>query len=174
MNEMRRVMCESLLNSTDFLNGLRGFDLLVHDSGASCSVLVAEYLDIRRVEVLPGPPNTAFGVYHMVPMPVTYIPQLLPGYSDKMTFVQRVVNLGVYIVGRVFLAVLSGTMNDLKFKYNIKPERSFQEAAGDAELLILTADFALEYPQPLLPGNQLAPLSIKSSFYCDPSNASET
>ena len=43
-------------------------------------------------------------------------------------------------------------MNALKVKYNTKPERSFQETAGDAEMVIITADFALEYPQPLLPG----------------------
>ena len=151
-DEMRRVMCESLLNNTDFLNGVRGFDLLVHDTGASCSVLLAEYLGIPRVELLLGPPNTPFGMYHMTPMPVSYIPQILPGYSDKMSFLQRVVNLGSYTVSRFFMALLSRTMNDIKFKYNIKPERSFQEAAGDAELVLITADFALEYPQPLLPG----------------------
>ena len=43
-------------------------------------------------------------------------------------------------------------MNALKVKYNINPERSFQESAGDAEMVLITADFALEYPQPLIPG----------------------
>ena len=46
-------------------------------------------------------------------------------------------------------------MNSVKYKYSIKPERTFQEAVGDAELLIINADFALEYPQPLLPGMEL-------------------
>ena len=48
--------------------------------------------------------------------------------------------------------LIGSTMNGLKVKYNIKPERSWQQAVGDAELVIITADFALEYPQPLLPG----------------------
>ena len=43
-------------------------------------------------------------------------------------------------------------MDALKVKYNIKPERSFQEALADAEMVIIGADFAVEYPQPLLPG----------------------
>ena len=47
---------------------------------------------------------------------------------------------------------ISGMMNGLKEKYNITPERSYQEAVFDAEMVIITADFALEYPQPLLPG----------------------
>ena len=43
-------------------------------------------------------------------------------------------------------------MNALKMRYNITPERSFEEAVADVELLLIMADFALEYPQPLLPG----------------------
>ena len=43
-------------------------------------------------------------------------------------------------------------MNNLKVKYNIKSERSYEEAVGGAELVLIAADFALEYPQPLLPG----------------------
>lgn len=153
VNEMHRVLCECLLNSTDLLDNLRGFDLIVHDSVSACPVLVAEFLNIQRVEVLPGSPNQPFVLYHMVPMPLSYIPHSFPGFSDQMTFVQRVVNFGMSIFeSRIFMGSLAETMNDVKFKYNIKPERSFQRAVSDAELLIISADFALEYPQPLLPG----------------------
>ena len=158
LNEFDKVSCECLLNSSDILIDLKGFDLLVHDSSAICFVLLAEYLDIKRVEIISGTPNTPLSVKHMIPMPVSYIPQAytLPGYAmtDKMTFKQRVVNLGMYIGGLFGLAVQYRTMNSIKYKYNIKPERSFQEASGDAELVLITADFALEYPQPLLPGKE--------------------
>jgi len=153
--ELDRVHCECLLNNTDFLNGLRGFDLLVHDTVASCYVLLAEYLDILRVEIIPTPPNTPLSAKHMIPMPVSYVPYAIPGYplTDKMTFLQRLANLGMYTVGTFFMTVADNTKDDLKLKYNIKPERSFLEAAGKAELVLITADFALEYPQPLLPSN---------------------
>lgn len=138
MNEMHRVLCECLLNDTDFLDDLRDFDLIVHDSVATCPVLLAELLNIRRVEIEPVSPNAPFLFYHMVPMPVSYVPQSFPGYSDKMTFLQRVINLGAYIFGsRIFMALLADTMNGVKYKYNIKPERTFQKAVGDAELLII-------------------------------------
>ena len=72
-----------------------------------------------------------------------------------MTFIQRVLNLAAYFVGKLALSIVTDrTMNNLKIEYNVKPERSFQEAAGDAELVLITADFALEYPLPLLPGIQ--------------------
>jgi len=38
----------------------------------------------------------------------------------------------------------------LSIKLNL--EKSYQEAIGDAELVLIAADFELEYPQPLLPG----------------------
>ena len=40
----------------------------------------------------------------------------------------------------------------LKAKYNITPETDIQEALSNDELVILSSHFALEYPQPLLPG----------------------
>lgn len=155
MDEMRRVVCNTLLNNTDFLESLRGHDLIIHDAGASCSVLLAEYLDIKRVEILPAPPNAPFVVCHKTPLPLSYIPQIMPGYTDEMTFLQRVVNVGSYVATRILMEIMSKTMNDLKAKYNIRPEISFQEATGKAELVLITADFALEYPQPLLPGKSL-------------------
>ena len=70
-----------------------------------------------------------------------------------MTFVERAINFGVYLGVNLFVNfAIDRQMNALKVKYNIKPERSFLQAARDTELVILTADFALEYPQPLLPG----------------------
>lgn len=126
MDEMRRVVCNTLLNSTDFLESLRGHDLIIHDAGASCSVLLAEYLGIKRVEILPAPPNAPFVVYHKTPLPLSYIPQIMPGYTHEMTFLQRVVNVGSYVATRILMEIMSKTMNDLKAKYNIRPEISFQ------------------------------------------------
>ena len=149
---IKKVTCELMLNNTDFLGDLKGFDLMVHDSMELCSVMLAQYLGIQRVEVIPASPNGFFAWAHMIPMPVSYIPQVVPGYSDKMTFLQRVVNLGASVSIGWFQFVLSQTMNNIKIKYNIKPEQSLWEAQNEAELCIITADFALEYPQPLLPG----------------------
>ena len=75
------------------------------------------------------------------------------GFSDEMTFMERVINLVSYLSCKPLFDVVFGTiLNSLKVKYNAKPERSYQEALGDAELVLIAADFALEYPQPLLPG----------------------
>ncbi|KAL9957656.1 hypothetical protein ACROYT_G034579 [Oculina patagonica] len=159
------TLCEAVLDSTEVLNELKGFALLIYDSLAFCGVLVGELLDIPRVQILPGPSNP-FALDHMIPMPVSYVPQQLTGFTDKMTFVQRAINLGVYIGVKILMPfALIRPVEALKTKYNIKPEKSFQEAAGDVELVIITADFALEYAQPLLPGNvMVGPLNVKDAF----------
>ena len=149
-------LCGGALNSTDMLDELKNYDLIIHFAVINCASLVGEFLDIPRVEIFPYPPNIIFNVYHMTPMPVSYVPQLSKAdFTDKMTFIQRVLNLAAYFVGKLALSIVTDrTMNNLKIEYNVKPERSFQEAAGDAELVLITADFALEYPLPLLPGIQ--------------------
>ena len=158
MGEVLHALCESVLNSTEILEDLKGFDLIFYDSLASCAVLIGEHLSIPRVELVPAPPNVPFSFKHMIPMPVSYVPQLLTGFTDKMTFLERVVNLGVYLGMKLFIQFAhERPIEALKVKYEIKPEQSYHEAAGNVELVIITADFAIEYPQPLLPG-------MKSSF----------
>ena len=153
MNEVLSTLCESALNSTEIFKELEGFDLIIYDSISNGGVLIGEKLDIQRVEIMPEPPNNPFGFGHMIPMPVSYVPQLITGFSDEMTFVERVLNLGAYLVFKLGVTLISyRKMDALKVKYNIKPERSFQEALADAEMVIIGADFAVEYPQPLLPG----------------------
>ena len=152
VNEAVADLCENALSSENVLKELQGFDLIIHDNIAICGALVGELLGIPRVEILTVPPNAPFGINHMIPTPVSYVPQLLLGFSDKMTFMERVVNMGAYLGLLLATKLKDRAMNALKVKYNIKPERSFQETVGDAEMLLIAADFAVEYPQPLLPG----------------------
>ena len=155
IRKILNMLCESALKSTaEMLEEVKDFDLLVYDSPMGmCAPLVAELLGIPRVEILMSAPNTPFSFNHMIPMPVSYVPSHLLGFTDRMTFMERSINLVSYLCEKLLLDLLFGSiMNDLKVKYNIKSERSYEEAVGGAELVLIAADFALEYPQPLLPG----------------------
>ena len=153
LNNIQLVMCECLLNSSELLQELKSFDLIVFESTAPCGVLLSQILRIQSAIIVIGPPNYAFSIYHMVPLPLSYVPIRGSGFTSKMTFMQRVANFGMYSLIKVLLDLLYVRPWDaLKVKFNIKPERSFQEGFGDAELVIFLADFALEFPQPLLPG----------------------
>ncbi|KAJ7387986.1 hypothetical protein OS493_040590, partial [Desmophyllum pertusum] len=106
MSEVQTVICESFLNSADVLKELKDFDLIVYDSLAVCpATLFGERHNIPRVESIPLPPNAPFAFNHMIPMPVSYVPQLFTGLSDKMTFLERVVNLGAYLGSRFIMNI---------------------------------------------------------------------
>ena len=153
MNELRRVDCEHLLNNTELLQSLRNFDLVVYEGAAICSVLVADLLGIPRVVIFPVSPNVPTSPFFQIPLPVSYVPIDMTSFTSKMSFTQRLMNFGVYIFSPFATRFMFGTsMSPLKEKYNITPDISYYEALANYELLIIEADFALEYPQPLLPG----------------------
>lgn len=99
----------------------------------------------------------------MFPSPVSYVPMSLTGFSSKMSFLQRVMNLGAYFaLNAVFHFTTVRPLAALKAKYNITPETDIQEALNNDELVIVSSDFALDYPQPLLPGQILVgPITVK-------------
>ena len=153
LNELGSVMCDLLLNNTELLQDLRNFDLIVYDELALCTALVAERLGIPTVVIVPVSP-TLPKRYLMIPSPVSYVPLMMTAFTSKMSFTQRLANLGAYIFSEwapYFL--FAGYLKPVKDKYNISPEMSCFEVFSNFELVIIEADFAFEYPQPLLPGN---------------------
>ena len=153
MNELQRVACEQLLNNTGLLQSLKDFDLVVYEGAALCSVLVADLLGIPRVIIFSVSPNVPTSPFFQIPLPVSYVPVHMTSFTSNMSFSQRLMNFGVYVFSQfATLSMFATSMSPLKEKYNITPEISYHEALANYELLIIEADFALEYPQPLLPG----------------------
>lgn len=155
MKDVFQVMCESALTSAEVLKELQDCDLLIYDTTSFCAALLGERHNIPLVELLPLSPNGPAASFHMIPMPLSYVPVLLTRFTDKMTFMERATNLAYYFGQKLFISMaINKPMNALKLKYNIVVERSFEEAIANVELLLILADFALEYPQPLLPGRK--------------------
>ena len=50
-------LCEAALNSSEVLEQLRGFDLIIYDNLALCGPLIGEHLGLQKVEFLPLPPS---------------------------------------------------------------------------------------------------------------------
>ena len=152
-HKVQLVMCECLLNSSALLQELTNFDLLVFDSHASCGVLLSEVLDIPNVMVVTGSPNDKMAAYRNAPLPLSYVPMRGSGFPSNMTFIQRVGTLVDYCFVRLLMDLFFiPTMDEIKVKFNINPERSYSESYSDSLLVLCLTDFALEFPQPLLPG----------------------
>lgn len=153
MFELQRVTCEQLLNNTELLQSLRNFDLIVNEAASPCSVLVADLLGIPHVVILPVSPNIPMSPFFQIPLPLSYVPlHAMTSFTSEMSFTQRLINVGVYVLSQLALHFMfARSMIPLKKKYNITPDISYSEAVARFELVIIEADFALEYPQPLLP-----------------------
>ena len=115
------ILSESALKSIKMLEEVKDFDLLVYDSPMGmCAPLVAELLGIPRVEILMSAPNTPFSFNHMIPMPFSYVPSHLSGFTDRMTFMERSINLVSYLCEKLLLDLLFGSiMNNLKVTLNL-------------------------------------------------------
>ena len=94
-------LCEAALNSSEFLEQLRGFDLIIYDNLAFCGPLIGEHLGLQKVEFLPLPPSG--DLLHRTPRPISYTSYLWVGLTDKMSFFERLVSLGAYIGGEVMV-----------------------------------------------------------------------
>ena len=58
--KLHLTMCESLLNSTELLEELKDFDLIVYDSFGPCAILLSDLLRLPKVAIsIPGLNHTA-------------------------------------------------------------------------------------------------------------------
>ncbi len=86
-----------------------------------------------------------------VPMDPSYLPEWSTRFTDEMTFVQRFQNVLSYaVMERLHLKTMNN-YQQLKIKYNIKPEISILQSFRQAELIVFNMNFPLEYPRPLYP-----------------------
>ncbi|XP_067018563.1 UDP-glucuronosyltransferase 1-6-like isoform X1 [Acropora muricata] len=161
VTEYTQTNWDSLLKSKELIEDLRDADLIVYEGMAFAAILVSELYKIPRVSVFPVIPRP--GGFLMFPSPVSYVPMSFTGFTSKMSFLQRVMNLGAYFaLNAVFHFTTVRPLATLKAKYNITPETDIQEALNNDELVIVSSDFALDYPQPLLPGQILVgPITVK-------------
>ena len=127
---------------------LKEYDFMFGDSPGYCHVLVSEFLGLRRIDVKPA--FTMRG--HRDLTLVSYIPALLSSNSDKMTFMERLQNLLFLLVLAAMEKAGYAGYNELKREFDIMPERPLEESVNMAEMVIIMGHFALEYPQPILPG----------------------
>lgn len=132
---------------------LKQFDLMFGDSIPDCHVLVSELLSLPRIDIKPA---FAMRLHHDLTL-ASYIPDMFCGSNCnyKMSFTERVQN-SFYVLFFTAASYKSfcASYNKLKTEFDIMPERPFEDSINMVEMVIIMGHFALEYPQPILPGKQ--------------------
>ncbi|XP_022082965.1 UDP-glucuronosyltransferase 2B31-like [Acanthaster planci] len=148
--------CDDLLGDNATMRRLRQerFDMMVADDTVPCVPLLAQALDIPFVycsAISPIPSKN--GVWAGLPIEPSYISEAVVGFTDRLTFLQRVQNVLAHEYYKLlwFLAFNFKTFDQLKVKHNIRPEISTYESNKQASLYLFHGSFALEFPRPMQP-----------------------
>ncbi|XP_077983108.1 UDP-glucuronosyltransferase 2C1-like [Glandiceps talaboti] len=164
--------CKQLLGNEKLFERLESakFDIIVANNFALCHAIIAQKLSLPFVTISTNRPICPGDSYIInMPSPISYVPAMMSGLSDRMDFVQRLNNFIVNLVGFAFMNMfLLSTYDELKQIHNIKPEIGIRESLGSAELYLFAVDWALEFPRPIMPNtvflgglmaNEASPLS---------------
>ncbi len=149
-------LCQDVLTNASLITELKeNVDLLLCDISSTCCFILADMLNITRVDVSSmGFVGAAFAYYFGFPQSPVYLTQeTTTDATDpaKFSFKRRLVSFVYYgIMRKMFVGMLS---NDL-WVTHAKPTSRFTnilDAWRPHNLVLIGHDFALEYPRPIGP-----------------------
>ncbi len=161
--DMQVKGCEGLLYDESLMKSLRetGFDVLLTDPFLPCGTIIADSFSIPAVYFLRGLPCRLDEQAAQCPSPPSFIPRFFTGFSDKMTFPQRVRNMLMTVFEKYLCHKLFASFGELASRY-LQKDITYKELLSHGAVWLLRYDFTFEYPKPQMPnmhGAQNANLS---------------
>ncbi|XP_054467016.1 UDP-glucuronosyltransferase 2A2-like [Anoplopoma fimbria] len=165
MNKQMIEMMGEMFENTTLMQSLRDakYDLVLTDPAIGAGVLLCHRLGLPLVLNVRW---TIQGEGHqaIAPSPMSYVP--IPGaeLTDKMTFSERVKNLGYYF----FTHFQSWYVTDSNYKPFVRRyfgnDVHYMELFQAADIWLMRNDFTFEFPRPTMPN-----IVYMSGFQCKPS-----
>ncbi|TRY91576.1 hypothetical protein DNTS_029146 [Danionella cerebrum] len=139
------------------------YDLLLTDPLLFGGILLGHYLKLPIVYNVRWVMYSE-GHFAIAPSPVSYVPFMMMELSDRMSFLQRVKNLVMYMVAETQAALLFAPHYNALCEQFIGPGVSFLNLLRGADLWLHRVDFVFEYPRPTMPN-----IIYMAGFQCKPS-----
>ncbi|MEE6490840.1 hypothetical protein FKM82_016021 [Ascaphus truei] len=144
--------CTHLLNNTQVMQYLEQstFDAVFTDPMLPCGQILAEHLSLPSIFFLRGIPCNLDLKASQCPLPMSYVPRLMTGLTDRMSFPQRVKNV-------LFDLALSFLCNSVYSPYEqlatefLGREVSLQEILSHGAIWLMRHDFVQDFPRPVMP-----------------------
>ncbi|KAM3876917.1 UDP-glucuronosyltransferase 2B13-like [Diretmus argenteus] len=138
------------------------YDLVLTDPAWGGGILLAHYLKLPLVYNVRW---TAHGEGHLAiaPSPLSYIPMTGSGFSNKMTFGQRVTNMLLYLITQAQYEFLVKPHYQAVCDEFFEPGVTFHELLQGADLWLMRVDFVFEFPRPTMPN-----VIYMGGFQCKP------
>ena len=141
--------CTSMMLDEAFISKVTAInvDIVLYDGFvlSPCNVILANFLSVPAVFVT----SMIMTWDAMVPVNPAVTPAMISRYSDRMTFSQRLVNVAIYLVGRVYRVSEQNTTLLKRFAPEVNSWLELQQRS--TLLYIVTRDYLLEWPEPQMP-----------------------
>uniref|UniRef100_A0A3B4WL08 glucuronosyltransferase n=1 Tax=Seriola lalandi dorsalis TaxID=1841481 RepID=A0A3B4WL08_SERLL len=143
---------ESVLFNDSLISHLaqQGFDAVLTDPLLLTGSLIARKLGIPTINLLRGIPFSMDVRSAGCPSPPSYVPRFFTGYSDKMSFKERVVNTLVALLEPLLSRLLYWRFDQMAYQF-LGEEVGVAEVLSDSAIWLLRIDLILEFPRPLMP-----------------------
>ncbi|XP_069321921.1 UDP-glucuronosyltransferase 1A7-like [Eulemur rufifrons] len=144
--------CRSLFNDKKLVEYLKesSFDAVFLDPFDLCGLIVAKYFSLPSVVFSRGVFCHYLEEAVQCPAPLSYVPRMLLGYSDAMTFKERVRNHIFHLEEHLFCPNFYKTGLEIASEILQTPVTAY-DLFSHTSIWLLRTDFVLDYPRPVMP-----------------------
>lgn len=143
---------ESLLFNDSVITHLaqQNFDAVLTDPMVPTGSLIARKFGLPTINLLRGIPCSLDIKAAGCPSPPSYVPRFFSGYTDKMTYKERVFNTLVALFEPLLCRILFGHFDHIAHQF-LGENVGVAEVLSDSDIWLMRIDFTLEFPRPLMP-----------------------
>ncbi|XP_063093141.1 UDP-glucuronosyltransferase 1A8-like [Cavia porcellus] len=144
--------CRSLFKDKKLVQYLKesSFDAVFLDPFDACGLIVAKYFSLPSVVFSRGIFCHYLEEGAQCPAPLSYVPRILLGFSDVMSFTQRVWNHIFHLEEHLFCPYFYKKVVELASEILQTPVTAY-DLFSQTSIWLLRSDFVLDYPRPVMP-----------------------
>ncbi|XP_053511186.1 UDP-glucuronosyltransferase 1A10 isoform X5 [Artibeus jamaicensis] len=144
--------CRSLFNDRKLVKYIEdsSFDAVFLDPFDLCGLIVAKYFSLPSVVFTRGMFCHHVEEGSQCPSPLSYVPRSLLGFSDTMTFWERVRNHITHLEERLLCHYFVKTGLEVASEI-LQTTVTAYDLVSPVSIWLLRTDFVLQYPKPVMP-----------------------
>lgn len=158
---------ESLLFNQTIISHLQqqGFDAMLTDPMIPTGSIMAHKFGLPTINLLRGIPCSLDMKAAGCPTPPSFVPRFFTGYTDKMSFKERVINTLVALLEPLMCRALFWHFDHITAEF-LGEDVTVAQVLSNSDIWLLRLDFTLEFPRPLMPN-----IVLVGGINCDVRNS---
>ncbi|XP_072496837.1 UDP-glucuronosyltransferase 1A3-like isoform X8 [Notamacropus eugenii] len=151
-SDMYGGFCRDLFYNKNLMKALEEahYDAVLTDPIFPCGAVLARYLSIPSVYFLRGIRCGLDAEGTQCPDPSSYIPRLGTENTDRMTFLQRVMNILYFLFHKRLCHIIFSPFESLASEL-LERDMSMRDILSHGSVWLMRTDFVMDYPKPIMP-----------------------